>query len=130
MYVQATSKLVYSTMKNTSMTMSNMIGPVEKMALANHPVSGLYFTASGVPQVSLLACFSIFITLSVSHIINFQFFHYVLYVQSLTVALISYVGTLRATIATEEGLIDPNKLKIFIQKAYDNIFEAAIPSGC
>lgn len=43
-------------------------------------------------------------------------------------ALISYVGTLRATIAAEEGLIDPNKLKRFIQKAYDNIFEAAVPS--
>lgn len=55
---------------------------------------------------------------------------FVLYVQSLTVALISYVGTLRATIAAEEGLIDPKKLKKFIQKAYDNIFEAAISFGC
>lgn len=53
-----------------------------------------------------------------------------LYVQSLTVALISYVGTLTATIAAEEGLIDPNKLKIYVQKAYDNIYEAAIPSRC
>ncbi|KAK1399893.1 O-acyltransferase WSD1 [Heracleum sosnowskyi] len=94
---EATSKLVYNTMKNASMAMSNLIGPVEKMALANHPISGLYFTVSGVPQ-------------------------------SLTVALISYVGTLRATIAAEKGLIDPEKLKIFIQKAYDNIFEAAIQS--
>ena len=50
--------------------------------------------------------------------------------QSLTVGLISYVGTLRATIAAEEGLIDPNKVKAFIQKAYDDIFEAAILSGC
>ncbi|KAL8149644.1 wax ester synthase/diacylglycerol acyltransferase 4-like [Apium graveolens] len=96
---EATSKLVYNTMKNTSMTMSNLIGPVEKMTLANHPISGLYFTASGVPQ-------------------------------SLTVGLISYVGTLTATIGAEEGLIDPNKLKKFIQKAYDNIFEAAIPCRC
>lgn len=93
---EATSKLLHNTMKNSSMAISNLIGPVEQMALANHPVSGLYFTASGLPQ-------------------------------SLTVALISYVGTLRATIAAEEGFIDPNKLKICIQKAYDNIFEAAIP---
>ncbi|KAL1816152.1 hypothetical protein ACET3Z_018726 [Daucus carota] len=96
---EATSKLLYNTMKNSSLTISNMIGPIEQMALANNPINELYFTASGLPQ-------------------------------SLTVGLISYVGTLRATIATEEGLIDPNKVKTFIQKAYDDIFEAAILSGC
>lgn len=30
---------------------SNMIGPVEKMALVNLPVKGLYFTVPGMPQV-------------------------------------------------------------------------------
>ncbi|XP_058202100.1 wax ester synthase/diacylglycerol acyltransferase 3-like [Rhododendron vialii] len=30
--------------------MSNLIGPVEQMALANHPVKGLYFTLVGGPE--------------------------------------------------------------------------------
>lgn len=50
-HIQATSKFLHSTMKNSSIAISNMIGPVEEMALANHPIQGLYFTASGVPQV-------------------------------------------------------------------------------
>ncbi|WOG96707.1 hypothetical protein DCAR_0416043 [Daucus carota subsp. sativus] len=96
---EATSKFLYSTLKNSSMCISNMIGPVEQMALAKHPVQGLYFAASGLPK-------------------------------SLVVTLLSYVGTLRATIAVEKGFIDPDKLKVFIQKAFDIIFEAAVPPGC
>jgi hypothetical protein len=40
--------------------MSNLIGPVEPMALANHPVKGLYFIMSGAPEVTIilsLACY-------------------------------------------------------------------------
>ncbi|KAL1819770.1 hypothetical protein ACET3Z_014639 [Daucus carota] len=96
---EATSKFFHGTMKNSSMCISNMIGPIEQMALAKHPVHGLYFTASGLPQ-------------------------------SLVVTLLSYVGTLRATIAVEKGFIDLDKLKVFIQKAYDIIFEAAVSPGC
>ena len=33
------------------MTISNVIGPVERMALADHPVKSLYFMVVGVPQV-------------------------------------------------------------------------------
>lgn len=33
------------------MALTNMIGPVEEMALANHPVKGLYFVVTGAPQV-------------------------------------------------------------------------------
>ncbi|KAL0400026.1 UNVERIFIED_CONTAM: hypothetical protein Sradi_2345900 [Sesamum radiatum] len=32
------------------MTVSNIIGPVEQMALSNQPVKGLYFMVVGVPQ--------------------------------------------------------------------------------
>ncbi|XP_059663165.1 wax ester synthase/diacylglycerol acyltransferase 11-like [Cornus florida] len=46
---EATAKYVHSTLKNSSMAISNMIGPVEPMALANHPISGLYFTVIGSP---------------------------------------------------------------------------------
>ncbi|KAF2283189.1 hypothetical protein GH714_043519 [Hevea brasiliensis] len=47
---EATAKYIHSTLKNSSMTISNVIGPVERMALANHPVKGLYFMVVGVPQ--------------------------------------------------------------------------------
>ncbi|KAL4348289.1 hypothetical protein GQ457_17G005470 [Hibiscus cannabinus] len=47
---EATAKYIHSTLKNSSMTVSNVIGPVERMALADHPVRGLYFMVVGVPQ--------------------------------------------------------------------------------
>jgi hypothetical protein len=40
--------------------MSNLIGHVEPMALANHPVKGLHFIMSGAPEVTIilsLACY-------------------------------------------------------------------------
>ncbi|KAI5387834.1 hypothetical protein KIW84_073792 [Lathyrus oleraceus] len=47
---EAVSRVIYDTIGNTSVLISNLVGPVEKMALANHPVNGLYFTATGGPQ--------------------------------------------------------------------------------
>ncbi|KAK2972608.1 hypothetical protein RJ640_029227 [Escallonia rubra] len=47
---EATAQYIHSTLKNSSMTISNMIGPVEQMALAGHPIRGLYFMVAGVPQ--------------------------------------------------------------------------------
>ncbi|KAL3645460.1 hypothetical protein CASFOL_010640 [Castilleja foliolosa] len=47
---EATSRYIHGTLKNTSMAISNLIGPVEKMALANVPVQGLYFVVAGPPQ--------------------------------------------------------------------------------
>ncbi|XP_042486400.1 wax ester synthase/diacylglycerol acyltransferase 4-like [Macadamia integrifolia] len=45
-----TAQYVHSTLKNTSMVISNMIGPMEQMSLANHPIRGLYFMVVGSPQ--------------------------------------------------------------------------------
>ncbi|GMP67299.1 hypothetical protein CsSME_00027344 [Camellia sinensis var. sinensis] len=47
---EATARYIHSTLKNSSMTVSNMIGPIEQMALANDPCSGIYFMVVGVPQ--------------------------------------------------------------------------------
>ncbi|KAL5797541.1 hypothetical protein ACOSQ2_002361 [Xanthoceras sorbifolium] len=47
---EATARYIHSTLKNSSMTISNLIGPVEQMALADHPINGLYFMVVGVPQ--------------------------------------------------------------------------------
>ncbi|KAH0987647.1 hypothetical protein GBA52_014824 [Prunus armeniaca] len=48
--LQGVARYIHGTLKNSSMTISNMIGPVEKMALDNQPVGGLYFMAVGAPQ--------------------------------------------------------------------------------
>ncbi|XP_010272425.1 PREDICTED: O-acyltransferase WSD1-like [Nelumbo nucifera] len=47
---EITARYIYSTLKNSSMTVSNLIGPTEKMALADHPSCGIYFMVVGVPQ--------------------------------------------------------------------------------
>nr|XP_016472365.1 PREDICTED: O-acyltransferase WSD1-like [Nicotiana tabacum] len=47
---EATARFIHGSLKNTSMGLTNLIGPVEEMALANHPVKGLYFMVTGVPQ--------------------------------------------------------------------------------
>ncbi|KAF2283237.1 hypothetical protein GH714_043589 [Hevea brasiliensis] len=47
---EAVSKHLHGTLKNTSLGITNVIGPMEQMALANHPVKGLYFVVTGAPQ--------------------------------------------------------------------------------
>jgi len=48
---QAASKYIHRASNYSSMSISNMIGPVEQMALVKHPVKGLYFMTLKVPQV-------------------------------------------------------------------------------
>ncbi|KAM1956207.1 hypothetical protein FF1_025425 [Malus domestica] len=47
---EAASRYIRSTIKNSSMVITNMIGPLEQMSLANHPIKGLYFLVVGTPQ--------------------------------------------------------------------------------
>lgn len=47
---EGTAEYVHSTLRNTSMTISNLIGPTEKIAIAGHPVKSFYFMVVGVPQ--------------------------------------------------------------------------------
>ncbi|KAK1320554.1 hypothetical protein QJS10_CPA03g00810 [Acorus calamus] len=47
---EVTARYVHSTMKNTSMAISNLIGPKEKMSLADHPIRSFHFMVVGVPQ--------------------------------------------------------------------------------
>ncbi|XP_061362896.1 wax ester synthase/diacylglycerol acyltransferase 11-like isoform X1 [Gastrolobium bilobum] len=55
---EAVAKHMYGTLRNSSVVMSNLIGPVEPMALANHPVKGLYFTMTGGPESINIAVMS------------------------------------------------------------------------
>ncbi|KAJ6908727.1 hypothetical protein NC651_018951 [Populus alba x Populus x berolinensis] len=52
------SKYIHGTMKNTSMRITNVMGPIEKMALSNHPVKGLYFVVTGAPQSLMVGVIS------------------------------------------------------------------------
>ncbi|XP_062150396.1 wax ester synthase/diacylglycerol acyltransferase 4-like [Alnus glutinosa] len=47
---EATAKYIHGTLRKSSMSISNMVGPAEKVALANHPIKGLYFMTVGPPQ--------------------------------------------------------------------------------
>ncbi|KAK7281743.1 hypothetical protein RIF29_09990 [Crotalaria pallida] len=47
---EAVAKNIYNTLENSSVVLSNLVGPVEQMALGNHPISGLYFTMTGLPE--------------------------------------------------------------------------------
>jgi len=50
--LQAVAKRIRGTLTKSSAVISNLVGPVQQMALANHPVKGLYFTLAGGPEVS------------------------------------------------------------------------------
>ncbi|KAK1320549.1 hypothetical protein QJS10_CPA03g00815 [Acorus calamus] len=47
---EVAARYIHSTLKNTSLSISNLIGPKEKMSLADHPVRSLHFMVVGVPQ--------------------------------------------------------------------------------
>ncbi|KAG6768782.1 hypothetical protein POTOM_027711 [Populus tomentosa] len=52
------SKYIHGTLKNTSMGITSVMGPIEKMALSNHPVKGLYFVVTGAPQSLMVGVIS------------------------------------------------------------------------
>ena len=51
--LQAAARFMHRTMRNSSMMISHVIGPEEKVALDNHPIKSLYFLGGGLPQVKL-----------------------------------------------------------------------------
>lgn len=48
------AKRIRGTLTKSSAVISNLAGPIQQMALANHPVKGLYFTLAGGPEVCIL----------------------------------------------------------------------------
>ncbi|EPS67964.1 hypothetical protein M569_06810, partial [Genlisea aurea] len=52
---EVTAKYIHSTLKNTSLTISNMVGPSEAMALNSHPVSGFYFMVVGNLTITVVS---------------------------------------------------------------------------
>lgn len=49
--LQAAAGYVYKMLNNSSLSISHMVGPVEQVALANHPIKGFYFMTVGLSQV-------------------------------------------------------------------------------
>ncbi|CAH9116596.1 unnamed protein product [Cuscuta europaea] len=47
---EVTAGYIHGMLRNTSITMSNMIGPVEETTVINHPVKDMYFFVAGSPQ--------------------------------------------------------------------------------
>ncbi|TXG55134.1 hypothetical protein EZV62_020390 [Acer yangbiense] len=47
---EAAARYIHGTLQKTSMAITNIVGPVEQMALANHPIVGIYFVVAGAPQ--------------------------------------------------------------------------------
>ena len=48
---QVAAQCIHKTLLNASMAITNMIGPIEKMSLANQAIKGMYFVVAGNPQV-------------------------------------------------------------------------------
>ncbi|QHO09291.1 O-acyltransferase [Arachis hypogaea] len=55
---EAVAKHIYGTLSNSSAVISNLVGPLQQMALANHPVKGLYFTLAGGPESLVISIMS------------------------------------------------------------------------
>ncbi|CAJ1828681.1 unnamed protein product [Sphenostylis stenocarpa] len=47
---EAVAKHLQGTVTNSSTVISSLVGPIQQMSLANHPVKGLYFTLAGGPE--------------------------------------------------------------------------------
>ncbi|KAG9450974.1 hypothetical protein H6P81_010939 [Aristolochia fimbriata] len=47
---EAVSRYIYETLQNTTLTITNLIGPKEKIQIGNHPVKNFYFFVTGAPQ--------------------------------------------------------------------------------
>ncbi|XP_027343322.1 O-acyltransferase WSD1-like [Abrus precatorius] len=47
---EAAAKHVFKTLNNTSLSISHMVGPVDQVALVNHPIKGIYFMTVGLSQ--------------------------------------------------------------------------------
>ncbi|KAL9379565.1 hypothetical protein Peur_028047 [Populus x canadensis] len=47
---EVAAQCIHKTLLNASMLITNMIGPVENMSLANHPIKDMYFVLAGNPQ--------------------------------------------------------------------------------
>ncbi|XP_061367099.1 wax ester synthase/diacylglycerol acyltransferase 4-like [Gastrolobium bilobum] len=63
---EAVAKHIRGTIAKSSAVISNLVGPVQQMSLANHPVKGFYFTLAGGPESLVISIMSYMGTLRVA----------------------------------------------------------------
>ncbi|GLJ40927.1 hypothetical protein SUGI_0846670 [Cryptomeria japonica] len=51
-----TAKALYNTLANTTLCVTNMNGPADKMTMAGYEVQSGFFSVSGFPQTILVTC--------------------------------------------------------------------------
>lgn len=91
---QAISRYLYNNIANTTMAISNMIGPMEKIAMDGNPIKSFSFFVSGAPQ-------------------------------SLSVFIVSYMGTVKMEVMAQKAYIDANALSQCFMEAFGEIKKAA-----
>ncbi|KAM3704181.1 hypothetical protein ACJW31_04G156100 [Castanea mollissima] len=67
---EAAARFIYGTLRNSSLSISNVIGPVEQVSLDNHPIKGLYFMVLGVPQSLIITIVSYMGNLRISAVME------------------------------------------------------------
>ncbi|KAI3922191.1 hypothetical protein MKX01_005880 [Papaver californicum] len=92
--------------KNTSMAITNLGGPTDKMVIAEHPIQNIYFTVSGCPQGNVEK------TLPIPK-------------HDLLFTVLSYMGKLTLVMRTEKGFINSKLLASCMKEACKKIFEDA-----
>ncbi|XP_004492761.1 wax ester synthase/diacylglycerol acyltransferase 4-like [Cicer arietinum] len=55
---EVVAKYVHNTLRKSSLIISNVVGPIEQMAWANHPIGGFSFTLAGFPQSLVITIMS------------------------------------------------------------------------
>ncbi|CAO2814747.1 unnamed protein product [Amaranthus hypochondriacus] len=68
--LQAASKMFDRRITNGTFQLTNMIGPIERMSIANHPVKGFYFIPNGIKSNLLVSVMSYMEMLRIGFIID------------------------------------------------------------
>lgn len=131
--MRAAARYIHSTLKNTSMGMTNQIGPVEKMALAIIQLKA--YTLRWSVHLRYLYKLIILVRMHAysrpKQILNVQtwitdaWFN-LIYWQSLSVTIISYMEKLRVSVVAEDGFIDSQKLKSCVEHAFEVMLNAKV----
>ncbi|TKY48877.1 O-acyltransferase WSD1 [Spatholobus suberectus] len=119
---QAAANYVYKTLNNTSLSISHMVGPVEQVALANHPIKGFYSMTVGLSQVGAQISFLLFIIVPVRirSVLSGEE-----KLMSITVTITRYMGYIRVGFGVEEGFIDEYQLKSRFEASLEMMLKAA-----
>ncbi|XP_030928792.1 O-acyltransferase WSD1-like isoform X2 [Quercus lobata] len=67
---EAAAKFIHGTIWKSSLSISNLIGPLEQVSLDNHPIKGLYYVVLGIPQNLVISIVSYMGSLRVSAVIE------------------------------------------------------------